>query len=95
MKARWHPSARAESDAAAAFYHGKRHGLGRRFLDSLQDALTRVKTRPGIYPELAPGIRKCRLETFPYALVFRARSGIDIIAVMHLRREPGYWKGRC
>jgi plasmid stabilization system protein ParE len=92
---RWHPSARAEADAAAAFYQAKRPGLGRRFLDSLQDALGRVETRPGIYPELAPEVRKCRLKTFPYAVIFRANGGIDIIAVMHLRREPGYWKDRC
>lgn len=98
MTTRWHPGARADAHAAAAFYRARRPGLGRRFLDSLQDALRQVEARPGIYPELARDIRKCRLKTFPYALIFRAREGTDIIhiiAVMHLRREPGDWKDRC
>jgi hypothetical protein len=38
MRVRWHPSARDEADLAAAFYQRQREGLGRRFLDSLDDA---------------------------------------------------------
>jgi hypothetical protein len=47
------------------------------------------------FAQIEPGIRKCRLTTFPYALIFRGDQDIDIIAVMHLRRQPGYWKDRA
>jgi plasmid stabilization system protein ParE len=95
MRVRWHPGARGEADAAAAFYQRQRAGLGRRFLDSLDDAVARASTRPGICPTLAPGIRRCRLKTFPYALVFRCEREIQILAVMHIRRAPNYWRNRA
>ncbi|WP_424204564.1 hypothetical protein [Sulfuricaulis sp.] len=32
---------------------------------------------------------------FPYGIIYRVRFDvIEIIAVMHLRRSPGYWKQR-
>ncbi len=94
MIVRWHPAARAEADAAAAFYGDKRRGLAGRFLNNLEDAVQRAMARPGIYPQLEPGIRSCRLKSFPHALVFRGGRDIEIIAVMHLRRRPGYWRDR-
>jgi hypothetical protein len=40
-------------------------------------------------------IRKCKLPHFPYALIYRIQTdSIQIIAVMHLRQAPGYWKRR-
>lgn len=35
MKLRWHGEARAEADAAAAFYNEKQPGLAQRFIDDL------------------------------------------------------------
>ena len=46
MKLRWHPEARAEADAAAAFYKDKQPGLALRFLDSLEEALHRIQRHP-------------------------------------------------
>lgn len=40
-------------------------------------------------------LRKCRFDVFPYALVFRIRGDeLQVIAVMHMSRRPGYWKER-
>jgi len=91
---RWHPDALAEAAAAARFYRNKRQGLAQRFLNCLEEAVHRVELHPHIYREVEPGIRKCRVETFPYALIFRPGPDIQIVAVMHLRRQPGYWKER-
>ena len=90
----WHPDALAEADAATGFYRDKRRGLAQWFLDNLEEALHRVEQHPHIYRELEPGIRKCRIQSFPYALIFRDGSTIEIVAVMHIRRKPGYWKER-
>ncbi|MBI3545690.1 MAG: type II toxin-antitoxin system RelE/ParE family toxin [Gammaproteobacteria bacterium] len=46
MKLRWHGEARAETDAAAAFYSEKQPGLAQRFLDDLEDALHRIQRHP-------------------------------------------------
>jgi toxin ParE1/3/4 len=95
VSARWHPDALAEADAAAAFYGDKRRDLARRFLNSLDEAMNRIALHPHIYREVELGIRKCQLKTFPYAVIFRDGTSIEILAVMHLRRQPGYWKDRA
>lgn len=94
MTIRWCPDALAEADAATEFYRDKRRGLAQRFLDNLEDALQRVEQHPHIYREVEPGIRKCRIRSFPYALIFRDGPTIEIVAVMHIRQKPGYWKDR-
>ena len=36
-----------------------------------------------------------RVRKFPYKVVYRnQQDGIEIIAVAHGKRRPGYWKGR-
>ena len=95
MEFRWHPEAVAEADAAANFYSERRRDLGIRLLNSLDETLGRISIKPEIYRELESGTRKARLKTFPYALVYRVRNDkVEIIAVMHVRRRPGYWKDR-
>jgi len=95
MNFRWHREARAEVDAAAAFYAQKQPGLALRFLDDLETALRRIQRHPHAYRQVAHGIRKCRVPYFPYGVIYRVRADhIEIVAVMHLRRSPGYWKPR-
>lgn len=37
-----------------------------------------------------------RVGKFTYAVVFRVKEGeVQILAVMHLHRKPGYWKERA
>lgn len=95
MKPRWHVEAKAEADAAAAFYNDKQPGLAQRFLGDLEDALHRIQRQPQAYRQVEGEIRKCRVRHFPYGVIYRVRSDfIEIIAVMHIRRSPGYWKQR-
>jgi toxin ParE1/3/4 len=42
-----------------------------------------------------PGVRTWPLRHFPYTLVYRVKGTvINVIAVAHQSREPGYWSGR-
>lgn len=94
MRIAWHPKALAEADAGAAFYRERRSVLALRFLNSLDEVLDRITLNPRIYREVEPGIRKCRMNIFPYAIVYRCDVTIEILAVMHIRRQPGYWRDR-
>ena len=95
MTFRWHGKASAEADAAAAFYNDKRPGLAQRFLDELEGTPHRLQRHPQAYSQVEGEIRKSRVAHFPYGIIYRARPDvIEIIAVMHLRRSPGYWKQR-
>jgi hypothetical protein len=92
---RFHPEADAEMMSAAKFYETQQKDLGKRFLASVQDALNRIQVNPLIYQEIEAGVRRCLTMTFPFGVVFRIMPNqYVIIAVMHLHREPGYWKSR-
>ena len=92
---RFHPEADAEMMSAAKFYETHQKDLGKRFLASVQDALNRIQLNPLLYREIQDGIRRCLTMTFPFAVVFRIKPGqFVIIAVMHLHRDPAYWKTR-
>lgn len=91
----FHPEAREEALAAAKFYEHQAEGLGRRFVEALADAVQRIEANPLLYRVLEDDIRQCRMQRFPFGVIFRRREDrIEIIAVMHLRRRPGYWKSR-
>ena len=95
MNLRWHREARFEVGAAARFYAERQPGLDRRFLDILEDALHRIRRRPQMYLKIEGDIHKCKLPRFPYGVIYRTKpAAIEILAIMHLRREPGYWKLR-
>lgn len=95
MKFFLHPQAREELEQAVKFYESQHAGLEKRFVEAIDDAINRVCRNPLIYRKIDESARKCRLLHFPYAVIFRLESEqIQIIAIMHLRREPDYWKNR-
>ena len=94
-KVRFHPDAQAEMLAAASHYENQQKGLGGRFLASTQDAANRIVINPTLYRPIQDDVRRCVAKIFPYGILFRdLPDGIVIIAVMHLHRDPGYWKAR-
>ena len=91
----FHPEALKEADEAALFYQKQQPGLETRFLEALEDAISRVRRNPLFYHRIDGEIRKCRLLRFPYGVVYRIKGdNVEIIAIMHFRRQPGYWKLR-
>ena len=92
---RFHPDAEAELDEIMRFYKSRQAGLEKRFFHAVEDAIIRIRKNPLIYRKVEDEIRKCRLPRFPYGLIYRfSNDQIEIIAVMHIRRNPNYWKGR-
>jgi toxin ParE1/3/4 len=96
MKLCWfHPEALEESDHAAAFYREKHPGLEIRFLEALNDAISRIRRNPFLYRCIDGDIRKCRIMRFPYGVIYRIRGDqVEVIAIAHLRQQPDYWKSR-
>lgn len=92
---RFHPEAEAEMMFAAKFYETQQRDLGKRFLASVQDVLNRIQVNPLLYHEIEGGFRRSLTTKFPFGVVFRITPDqYVIIAVMHLHRDPGYWKKR-
>lgn len=87
--------AEAEMIEAAAYYEVQQCDLGRRFLASVQDAINRIVLNPQLYPIVEFDVHRCLTRTFPFGVLFRDRPDkIEVMAVMHLHRNPNYWKER-
>ena len=41
------------------------------------------------------GTRRFMLPNFPFSIVYRVQQdAVEVVAVAHHRRRPGYWRGR-
>jgi toxin ParE1/3/4 len=95
MQVIWDEEALNEANAAALYYHNKQADLGQRFVDAVEEATAKIVCRPLLYRKFAADIRKCKLPHFPFGIIYRIQEEvIYIIAVIHIRQEPGYWKHR-
>lgn len=97
MTLHWNDRARQEFLEAVAYYAQIDSELGERFITALEGAVTKLRTSPRMARKFDGEARKVRLERFPFAVIYQEENDgqrIHIIAVMHLHREPGYWRGR-
>ncbi len=89
-----------ELGAAVVWYEQRLAGLGLDLLNEANDAKRRLSERPtawALVAEVASNlkIRRCPVHGFPYSLVFiELPDHIRVLAVMHGRRRPGYWRRR-
>ena len=95
MKVVLHPQADAEFLLAQQRYTDTSQPLGRRFYDEITSVFSRIIEHPLRYKQFDPPARRLFANGFPYAVIYVAKpDAIWIVAVMHVRREPGYWKER-
>lgn len=95
MTFQFHPEARREYLEAAAFYESRREGLGAAFTVEVEATIQRLLEVPECWPVLDDNIRVCRTRAFPYGVLYCIENdAVLIVAVMHLHREPGYWRQR-
>jgi plasmid stabilization system protein ParE len=81
--------------AAARYYEERRRGLGDEFLSEVERAVTFAAERPEAGTPLGADLRWVLTRRFRYAVIYRERErGIEVLAVAHLRRRPGYWRSR-
>jgi hypothetical protein len=91
----FHPQARLEYREAAAFYESRRPGLGATFTIEVEATIQRILQAPEKWRCLEQDVRTCRARTFAYAILYTLQAdSVLIIAVIHPRREPGYWRER-
>jgi plasmid stabilization system protein ParE len=92
---RFHPDAVAEAEKARDWYAARSLRAAVAFLEELDRAISSVVQAPERWPEYLHGTRRYVFQQFPFLLVYRVvDSVVEIIAVAHGRRRPGYWKDR-
>jgi toxin ParE1/3/4 len=90
-----HPAAEEEMEAAFDWYWLRSERAAARFLQELSAMVERVRNSPHQFPQFDPKTRRAALHRFPFSLIFReTERGIQIIAVAHSKRRPGYWRNR-
>ena len=71
-------------------------GLGKRHHAEFQNVLAWVCASPDCSRiVLAPDIRRAMFKVFHFDLVYREVDGsVQVLAIPHHRRRPGYWVAR-
>jgi plasmid stabilization system protein ParE len=86
-----HPAAVEEAEKAARWYRERSVRSAGQFVEEVNDAIDRILAAPHRWPAGPYGTRKFLLHRFP--VVYRELpSTIQVLAVAHGHRRPGYWK---
>ena len=94
-KVEFHEAASLELDAVFDWHLERSELAAARFLSDLNSAISNVTGAPHRWPESSHGTRKFLLRGFPFAVDYRELpSSIQILAVAHGHRRPGYWRNR-
>jgi hypothetical protein len=91
----FHPEAKDEFNEAIEYYEDCESGLGYDFSIEVHAAKQNIVNYPTAWPIVEEDVRRCLVNRFPYGIIYSIERGeIFILAVMHLRRHPDYWKTR-
>ncbi|MBI2517210.1 MAG: type II toxin-antitoxin system RelE/ParE family toxin [Opitutae bacterium] len=91
----FHPEARVEFAEAALYYAAIDPELGDRFYDVIDGLITDARQLPATFRFIRQPARRHFTREFPYGIIYVERpDDIWILAVMPLRRKPGYWQHR-
>lgn len=89
------PNAQLELEEATSYYDSINRKLGNTFVDAVERTLNRIVQFPEAWKPVIANTRRCHVDGFPYGIVYRTYNDrIQVLAVMHLQREPRYWINR-
>ena len=91
-----HPEAALEHENQVAYYEQRSAGLGQRYHAATLRAIRAAVDSPSRFKSTgASGLRRVALQGFPLYIVYRAVGAqLQVLAVAHFRRRPGYWADR-
>ena len=91
----FHPAA-AEEYADAANYYTRIHPeLGGRFYDEMERLIQDIRREPQRFRRFEPLAQRHFSNVFPYSVIYVEQPDrIWILAMMHMKRRPGYWQNR-
>lgn len=95
MSFSFHPEAAEEFNAAVEWYEERSVGLGLDFATEIRQAIQRAESMPLAWTRMESDIRRVLVHRFPYGILYAPDGDhLYVVAVMHLSREPGYWRRR-
>ena len=95
MNFAFHPEAETEFLEAVNYYEDRERGLGYDFAIEVLATIQNIAACPTAWPAIEEGARRCLVHRFPFGVIYSTeQEEILVLAVMHLRRHPDYWKER-
>ena len=95
MHVKLHPLADEELVSATDWYLARSPAAAIAFVHAMEHAVERIGEAPERYPLTSFGRRRFVLLNYPFDLVYRIlENEVEIIAVSHHARRPGYWRNR-
>ena len=87
--------AEREISEAYDWYSERSPQAAGRFLAELDRAFDVVLKSPRVWPKLDSDTRRFVLKRYPFSLIYHlSEDAIQIIALAHHKRLPGYWTSR-
>ena len=86
------PNAQSHLRGAFDWYERQRPGLGREFLNAVEECLQQIAENPGLHPIHRGRIRRAMTHRYPY-LVFYVIDSTEsvVLAILHASRDPRQW----
>ena len=92
---RFHPAAAQEVESTYDWYAARNPAAAHGFREELRQAVDAVAEHPETWPRYGSRARRYVLPSFPFTLVYVLQGDeVEVIAVAHGRRRPGYWRTR-
>jgi toxin ParE1/3/4 len=90
-----HPAALEELKSAVVWYLERSEPAALEFVEEVDRAIELIVQSPRRWPGGEYGTRRFVLKRFPFAINYREKTSVvQILAVAHGHRRPGYWKKR-
>lgn len=78
-----------------SWYEQQVPGLGRRFLIQLEEAKNRISANPASFSFLKDPVRKCKINKFPYLILFTIQDkAVHILGITSTRRSDAFLEKR-
>jgi plasmid stabilization system protein ParE len=88
-------AAEADYVEALRWYAERSPQAANSFEEEFDRAVIRIAADPGQFPSCDDQHRFCIMRRFPFQLIYReVANRVEIVAVAHAKREPGYWSER-
>ncbi|TDU63205.1 plasmid stabilization system protein ParE [Prosthecobacter fusiformis] len=90
-----HPEVENEIEEIVIYLEGTGLWNADRFIERFRESLRGILQNPKSCHFVHESYRRSNLKQFPYAIIYRERKDdVHVIAVMHTKRHPDYWKTR-
>jgi plasmid stabilization system protein ParE len=91
----FHPDARVDAMEAYKWYASRSQDAADAFREELQNAGKAIQRSPLLWASYLFGTHRYLMHRFPFVVIYRiATHQIEVMAVAHGPRRPGYWKNR-